>query len=478
MALILVIEDEQVLASNLCEAMKLSGHEARATHTGEEGLKVAGSWMPDLVLCDLRLPGIDGLDVLRELKSDGCPASVIMMTAHGNIASAVAAIRAGAADYLTKPLNLAELGLVVARVLAGRRVARHLEFFRQRELAGSACESIVGECPGMTEVKRFVHRITSSPALSSEEPPGVLITGETGTGKDLVARAIHYAGPRREKPFVHVNCTALPEQLMESELFGHVRGAFTDARQPKEGLLACADGGTVFLDEIGHMPTSMQAKLLAVLEHRRIRPVGATAERAIDVHVIAATNRELEPAIAAGEFREDLYHRLRVLRVHLPPLRERGPDILVLAEHFLGRHAARFGMDIEGFSPDACAAFGSYRWPGNVRELSHVVESALLVSPGPVIRTADLNLRLPATAASASLELNLGAARRLSIDFANGCPTFEQIEHEVITSAMAFTNQNLSHAARLLGLSRDAVRYRLERFAASAGPQACAPAGG
>jgi DNA-binding NtrC family response regulator len=364
---------------------------------------------------------------------------------------------------LTKPLDLKELELVVSRVLQHRRVADNLDYIRRRERSESALDQIIGRSEPMAMVRRMVERFLSTPALGSQFPPTVLLTGETGTGKDLVARAIHYAGPRRDGPFVPVNCTALPEHLVEAELFGHVKGAFTDARGDKRGLFEVADGGTLFLDEIGHMKPSLQAKLLGALEHRTIRPVGGTSERKINTHLIAATNRDLQAAIKTGEFRDDLYHRLRVLTVHLPPLRERGADVEELARHFLQLYTTRFGMPAAEISAEALAILRRYDWPGNVRELSHAIESALLIADGPRIGPEHLNVR-PAGPGGA-VEVHLPGARVIAVDFADPerCPKLDALEHEVIRAALQYTHNNLSQAARLLGISRDAIRYRMEK---------------
>ncbi len=463
MANILIIEDEPILAKNISQALSLSGHEAQIAGTGEEGLEMLEENPIDLVLLDYRLPGIDGMDVLRELSKRGLSSTVVMMTAHGNIDTAVEVMREGAVDFITKPLDLKALDLIVDRALSTRKAAANLSYFRERERAQSALEQVIGESPSMLAVKQFVIRLVGTQALASESPPSVLITGETGTGKDLVARAIHYAGSRREGQFVQVNCTALPDHLVESELFGHVRGAFTDARGDKRGLLETADGGTLFLDEIGHMQPGLQAKLLGVLEQRVIRPVGGTSDRAIDIHVIAATNRDLEEAIESRSFREDLYHRLRVLSVHMPPLRDRADDVVSLAEHFRRICSARFSLETTGFSAEAMTAIQAYDWPGNVRELSHAVESAVLMTDGPIIQPEHLNIRPAGQQAQMGLELS-ATQQVISIDFGDNSPKLDEIEYNVIIAALEHSRHNLSRAARLLGISRDAVRYRLEKY--------------
>lgn len=463
MANVLVIEDEGILAKNICDALCYAEHEATAVRTGEEGLDAAERIWPDVIVLDYQLPGIDGLEVLRQLRQRCNFASVIMVTAHGNVGIAVEAMKTGAADFLSKPLDLKELQIIVERVLEHRRVAGQLNYFRARERAVSGCDKIIGQSKPIVQLKRLITRLVSTPALASKEPPSIFLTGETGTGKDLVARAIHYSGPRHDRQFVHLNCAALPDHLVEAELFGHIKGAFTDARSDKRGLLECAEGGTVFLDEIGHMPTTLQAKLLQTLEHRTVRPVGGTQERKIDVHFLAATNRDLEEAIEAGDFREDLYYRLHTLGIHLVALRERGDDVLLLADHFQKLYTAKFGMPEIGFTDEAVAAIKAYDWPGNVRELAHVVESAILMADGPKIRPENLNIQ-PATVEAVKLDLQFTDGQSIALDFASGaCPNLNEIEYRIITAALEFSNHNLSRTARILGISRDAVRYRLEK---------------
>lgn len=459
---ILVIEDEPLLARNICESLRLAGYTASSTSSGEDGLEAAEKDPPDVLLLDLRLPGMDGLEVLRELRARGNSTSVVIMTAYGRIDDAITAMRLGASDYLTKPLDLKELDLVVGRVLDQRRLTANLDYLRTRERRLSGLDGVIGESEPMQAVKRLISRIVSTQALASELPPSVLLLGETGTGKDLIARAIHYAGPRRDRPFVHINCTALPESLAEAELFGHVKGAFTDARGDKRGLFEVADGGTLYLDEIGHTRPGLQAKLLGALENRTIRPVGSTSERQINVHVIAASNRDLEEAIRQEEFREDLYHRLRVLTVNLPALRERGNDIRLLADHFLEVYSTRFGVPRKRLTAEAYTLMASYGWPGNVRQLSHTIESALLISEGSAIGTEHLGIQI---IRPAPLRVEVPGVEQVELDFdSETCPKLEDVEHQIIESAVRHCHNNLSRAARVLGISRDAIRYRLERY--------------
>jgi DNA-binding NtrC family response regulator len=465
-AAILIIDDEQMLAESMAEALTLGGHEVQVTATAEAGLQAARGQVADLIVLDYRLPTIDGLEVLRRLREQGDTASVVMVTAHGDIHTAVQAMKVGAADFLQKPLDLDDLQLTVQRVLARRQVSTRLSYFRDRERSESELNRVIGESPAMRAVKDVIRRIVSTAALSSSDPPSLLITGETGTGKDLLARVIHYCGPRCGSQFVQVNCTAMPANMVESELFGHVKGAFTDARAEKQGLFQVADGGTLFLDEIGDMSPDLQAKLLSALDQQAIRPVGGTRARPINVHVIAATNRRLEAAIEAGQFREDLYHRLRVLTLAVPALRERGEDVLQLAEHFLREVSTRFGIEVQGFSDPARQALQCYHWPGNVRELLHVVESAVLTADGCWIRPE--HLRLP-QAPGGGVRINLpGIQRTIAVEFSGSGARLADVEYQIIVAALEYSKYNLSRAARLLGISRDAVRYRKERYEAGA----------
>ena len=462
MAELLIIEDEPILAKNVCESLRLSGHAATSTATGEEGIAEAARLVPDLILVDFRLPGIDGLEVIRQLRAEGNSSSISMMTAHGNIETAVEAMKRGASDFLTKPVDLHELRMVVERTLQHRVDAAELAYYRSRDRVESIDSQILGDCKPIRVVKEFVAKICAGSVLESEQPPSILIEGATGTGKDLLARAIHYSGPRKSKQFVQVNCTAMPDQLIESELFGHVKGSFTDARTDKRGLFEVADGGTIFLDEIGHMKGEFQAKLLNVLENRAIRPVGGMKEKRVNVHVIAATNRNLADAINEGEFREDLYHRLRVLTVLMPPLRDRGDDVELLAKHFLASCAARFGISLTGFSEDALAHIRQYDWPGNVRELLHCMESTVLTMDGAIVRPEHLNIRKAAQ--RGGLTLSLSDYKSIQIDFAQEQPKLEEVEYEIITAALDYASQNASRAARILGISRDAIRYRIDKY--------------
>lgn len=472
MTRVLIVEDELVLAKNVRDKLKAHGFKPEMRHNCADALIAARSLSPDVILLDIRLPDGDGLDLMPQLLEEVPSARVIVMTAHGNERIAVNAMKAGAYEYLTKPVELDELVMVVGRAIDERQVNDNLDYLRKQEASTSGVGQIIGDSAAIKKVKEAVTRLTHSDILALDDPPTVLITGETGTGKDLAARAIHYDGPRKAKPFIQVNCTALPATLFESELFGHVKGAFTSATGAKRGLFEVAEGGTIFLDEIGHLELELQAKLLQAIEHREIRPVGATETRPINVHIIAATNRNLNEAVEANEFRRDLYHRLRVVQFHLPPLRERMGDIPKLAEFFLRKHCERFKMPMKRFSDEAMERMNRYSWRGNVRELSHVLESAILQTDDVIdvqqIMLADDVSERCSDSDTGDVVLAFGDGRVISLDFDAGCPPLEEIEAMILTAAFDFTGGNLSRAARILGITREALRYRLNKAAEGA----------
>lgn len=462
---VMVVEDERILAKNFREKLAASGYEVAMVHSAKEAEGLVNSFAPDVIILDIRLPDGDGLQLLPKLKGESPSVQVIVVTAHGSERVAVEAMRAGAYEYLTKPVDLEEMSMVVGRALDHQQMSDNLRFLRNREEITSGLDRIIGESDAIRNLKETIRRLTRADALRLPNPPTVLVTGETGTGKDLAARAIHYHGPRRARPMIHVNCTALPPTLFESELFGHARGAFTSAAQAKRGLFEVAHGGTIFLDEIGHLDAETQAKLLLAIEQRQIRPVGSTETRSIDVHVIAATNRDLIGAVASGQFRADLYHRLRVVEIRLEPLRNRKQDILPLVAYFLAAHCRRFGLSAKTLSSEAMNLLTRYQWPGNVRELSHLIESTVLQVDGDVIEASDLRLTGPA--AGSDIRLDLPGGRSVQVDFEKGEPKLDEIEQILLTSAFEYTGHNLSRAARILGITREALRYRLHKHADS-----------
>lgn len=462
MSQVLIVEDEVILAKNLRSKLQAHGHTATVVHTGGGAVKAFSKSVPDVVLLDVRLPDIDGISLLPTLKAELPATSFIILTAHGNERIAVDAMKAGAAEYLAKPVDLDELLMVVDRTVEQQQISENLSFLRTQEEQRSGLNQILGESAATLSLKETIRKLTRSSAIALTDPPIVLITGETGTGKDLAARAIHYEGPRRAKPFIQLNCTAVPATLFESELFGHVSGAFTSAAKAKRGLFEVAQGGTLFLDEIGHMSQEMQAKLLHAIEHREIRPVGATENRSINVHIVAATNRNLREAVESGEFRRDLYHRLRVIEIRLAPLRDRPEDIVPLAEHFLATSCRRFGTVTKQLSDEAMTAVRRHRWPGNVRELHHILESAVLQSTEQTIRAGDLRMD-DSGAVDGGYTVELTNGNSIVLDFNNGGPTLEEVEQTILQAAFDHWDQNLSRAARCLGITREALRYRLNK---------------
>lgn len=461
MARILVVEDEPVLRRNIADRLRADGHEVMDAGSGEAGVELATLLAPDLVLTDLRLPGMDGMSVLREVKRISPRIMVVMLTAHGSEKSAVEALREGAYDYLHKPIDLKELAHLIERAVSHCRALDGLEYLRETERQKGSLAALVGISNNIRDVKAQVRQLAATPAIGLKDPPTILITGETGCGKDLIAHAIHNECARKNGPFVHVNCTAISETLFESELFGHMKGSFTDARTNKKGLFQVADGGTLFLDEIGHLSPAMQAKLLLALEKRTIRPVGATDERAFDVHIIAATNRDLQDAMKRNEFRSDLFHRLRVFEIRIAPLRERPDDILPIAETLIRKHARRFAKPSPTLSESAAAALRRFDWPGNVRELSHTLESAILMCDEQEL--SDLHLRLQGVGSATSGLVDSKGRFAVEMDFESGNPTLDQVELDIIRAAFEYSGRNLRRTARILGVSREAIRYRLSK---------------
>jgi DNA-binding NtrC family response regulator len=448
---ILIVEDEPVLARNLTRSLERMGHSATALDTGEAALTYVQDNRPDLILLDNRLPGAGGLETLKGLRLQDPSLLVIMMTAFATLEDAVTAMRMGAADFVRKPIGLAELELAIDRAVQQERLQRELRYHRgKRDARGHG--ALIGASEAMERVRRTLDRLRSVQRAAGGGPT-VLITGETGTGKGLVARTLHADGARGGGPLIEMNCTAIPETLLEAELFGYEKGAFTDARTAKPGLIEAAEGGTLFLDEIGHVSGAVQAKLLKVMEERTVRRLGSVRDRSTDVWVVAATNRDLEEAVRRGEFREDLYHRLRVLEITVPPLRERRDDVLELAEHFLTLHAAQYGVPAPRLSTSACDALRAYRWPGNVRELANVMERAVLLAEGGTLEPKDLAM-LP----------QLEPAPEFRVTFPPGGIVWAELERSLIEQALAQAGGNQVRAAKLLGLSRDALRYRMEKY--------------
>ena len=456
---VLVVDDEEVLAGAMGEYLRRFGYAVNVRSTGEEGLKAIDQEPPDIVVLDYRLPRMDGLEVLRRIKASRPEVEVILLTAHGTVENAVEAMRVGAFDYLSKPLDLEELRLVVGKALHSVRQSQELDYLRSRVDPENPSREIVGESEKIFEVKKLIQQIAAIEAISGKESPAILLTGETGTGKELVARSIHSRSPRANKPFVEINCAAIPNALLEAELFGYEKGAFTDAKANKIGLFEAADGGTLFLDEISSLDLNLQAKLLKAIEERSVRRLGSIQMRRFDVMLITATNQPLEQAIQEKNFREDLYYRLKVLEVCLPPLRERGNDAVTLAEHFVKLHARRYNRGPKALSAAAASVIARYAWPGNVRELSNIIERAVLLKAGATIEPDDLALR-PASRSEAPSQ---DSDSIITIDLSKGI-VLEDLERTIIEAVLGRTGWNRTRAANLLGLSRETLRYRIEKY--------------
>ena len=444
---ILVVDDEKNIRDIFSLLLEEHGYEVRTAASGGAGVETARAFGPDAVLLDMNLPDMPGLDVLARLKESHPETGIIIVTAYGTIRSAVEATKLGAYAYLEKPVDNEEMLLGVSRILEVRRLKQEVETLRSELSSRYRFSNIVGTSGRMNSVFQLMEKIARVEGT-------VLITGESGTGKELAARAIHFASPRRDGPFVVVNCGAIPRDLIESEFFGHVKGAFTDARTEKTGKFELANGGTIFLDEVGELAQDAQVKLLRALGEREIIKVGGTKTIPVDVRVIAATNKDLEAQVGKGAFREDLYFRLAVLSLEMPPLRERTEDIALLAEHFLRKYAPELGKEVRGLSGAAPARLAAYPWPGNVRELENVIYEAMVMSEGEWLDEKALPARLQAPAAaregrSAELPPRPAPPLREAVQGVAG-----RAEREIILDALRQTGGNRTRAAGLLGVSR------------------------
>jgi two-component system response regulator AtoC len=462
---VLIVDDERTLARAVKAFLGEAGYEAEVAGDAEQAIELLPRLRPDVIFTDVRLPGMSGIDLLRRVKEFDPAIPVIIMTAYGTIEGAVEAVKLGAFDYMKKPVDLEELKLLADRARATALMKQELSYYRQRAASELPLAGVLGNSPAIRAVMEQVRQVAAL-----DETPPVLITGETGTGKGLVARTLHTSGPRSGKPFIDVNCTALPANLMEAELFGYERGAFTDAKESKLGLFEAAEAGFLLLDEVGDLEPSLQGKLLRAIEERMVRRVGGIRDRKIDVRILAATNRDLEREVQQGRFRSDLYFRLAVILLHLPPLRERGEDALILAEHFLRRFSLKYGKDVRRIDSRAREVLLSYPWPGNIRELSHVIERAVLWSRDNTIDVEHLSLTTPARAAQDSPEQAADpvTSQPAAADLPTGVD-LTQWERTMIERAMRDAGGNQTRAAQRLGITRDTLRYRLKKFGIQGG---------
>ncbi|PIE21023.1 MAG: hypothetical protein CSA66_00175 [Proteobacteria bacterium] len=451
---LVVCDDEELIRWSLSEHLRAEGYSVELCDNGQQCLDAALKEAPDAILMDLKMPVMDGMTCLRKLREADVAVPVIVITAHGAVDSAIEATRLGASAYLSKPFDLREISLKVEQAIEKDRVAQEVRYLRDKKRIGYG--EIVGQSPSMLRVYGTMRR------LEDVDAPTVLIMGESGTGKDLVAQAVHANGPRKDNPFVEIDCASLPDTLIESQLFGHERGAFTDARQMKRGLFEIARGGTIFLDEIGELSPGTQAKLLRALENRRFKRVGGVVDLPLDAGIIAATNRDLAAEVDKGLFRQDLFYRLAIIPIELPALRGRAEDIPLLVAHFIDHFRKRVPCNLEGVEPDALAAMRRYSWPGNVRELRNAIERIIILHRDDTLVRAE---HLPSEIRYAS---SSGTPRHLSgFVLPEEGVDLEQVEKSLLQQALDRTQWNQTAAARLLGITRYALRYRMEKFGLS-----------
>jgi two-component system, NtrC family, response regulator AtoC len=453
-ARILIVDDDEVSCQLFAEVLERDGHEAHQARSGEEALDRLRKESYDLLLVDVRMPGITGLEVTRTMRQEQPSLPVIVMTAFGSIETAVEAIHEGAYDYVSKPMNLEELKKIVSRALGQKKLQGQAAGLKVELVdGGEPQQTVIGRSPAMIEVFKMVAR--AAPTKST-----VLILGESGTGKEVIARSIHQHSTRAQRPFVAVDCGALTETLLESELFGHVRGAFTGAVADKKGVFQEAHGGTCFLDEIGNISPNMQAKLLRVLQEEEVRPVGGKEWIKVDARVLAATNKNLDELMKNEVFREDLYYRLKVVTIRLPPIRERPEDIVALAQNFLRRYSQAAGKPITGISEEAMERLQKYSWPGNIRQLENVIEQAVVLSNQPILTLDDLAPEIRDDSAPRSPS-NPSQSEQF---FFSDAPNLEEVKKRYVLHVMSRTEGNVSRAARILNIDRRSLYRMLERW--------------
>ena len=466
---ILIVDDEKLVRWSLRQKCQEWGYVPFEAENGADALRLSHAETPDLVLLDVRLPDLGGLEVLEKIRQSGDARAVIMMTGDPQLDDVKAAIKLGAYDFIGKPLDFDELGITIQNALEATRLRTEVESLRGEVRRRTGYHDVVGVSRKMTELMTFVNKVAASEAST------ILIQGESGTGKDLIAKAIHYQSTRQDRPYVAINASAIPETLMEAELFGHERGAFTDAKAMKKGLFEVADGGTLFLDEIGELSPFLQAKLLRVLEDQMIRRVGGVRDIQVNVRVIAASNRDLERAVREGHFRQDLYYRLAIISIFIPPLRERKDDVLPLVDFFLEHYNRKLKKAIRGLSDDTRRLLLAHDWPGNVRELKNAIERAMILEEEPVLRSTYLPFSVAQphagvtafehTSSPPSGGQPLADGRWLPpLTIPEGGTSLAEVERAMVELALRQAGGNQTHAARLLDISRDALRYKMKKF--------------
>ncbi len=450
---ILVVDDEKLVRWSLEHALTMEGYAVSTAETGEEAIHKIKGESPDLILLDVKLPGgIDGIAVLAKLREFDKEAIAIMLTAHDTAEAAVRALKLGAYEYICKPFNLDELKIIIKNAFETVSLRRQVAIIRSRQEAEFGFDNIIGKSPAMHEVFTMIKKVSETDTTT------ILLLGESGTGKDLVARTIHYSGSRKDSPFLEVNCAALPENLLESELLGYEKGAFTDAKSQKKGMFELADGGSIFLDEIGDMKLSMQVKLLKVIEDKRFKRIGGTSDVEVDVRIIAASNRDLAKAVKEEKFREDLYYRLNIVPITIPPLRERKEDIPLLIKFFIDKFNSEFKKDVKGISKKAEELLLNYAWPGNVREIKNVIERAMILENIGIISDSHLPIEIGGYESVPVKEIKgLFKIPLQGIDM-------EEVEKELVRQALDMAVGNQTRAAKLLNIKRDALRYKMQKF--------------
>src|SRR3974390_3057150 len=464
---VLIVDDEKLVRWSLRQKCEEWGYRVLEADNGAAALKVAHNESPDLVLLDVRLPDASGIDILEQVKKAGDARAIIMITADPQLEDVKTALKLGAYDFVGKPLDFDELAVAAKNALETARLRTEVESLRGEVRRRAGYHNVIGVSAKMAELLGFVNKVAASEATT------ILVQGESGTGKDLIAKAIHYQSRRQDQPSVAINCSAIPETLMEAELFGHERGAFTDAKTMKKGLFEMADGGTLFLDEIGELSPLLQAKLLRVLEDQVIRRVGGVRDMQVDVRVIAASNRDLEKAVREAQFRQDLYYRLAIIAIFIPPLRERKEDILPLVDFFIDRYNRKFKKSVRGIEDDTRRLLLNHSWPGNVRELKNTIERAMILEEEQLLRPVYLPFSVAETGGRTVFERTapvdpgqvLANGRTLpKLYIPEGGTSLEEVERAMVEIAMRQASNNQTQAARLLDISRDALRYKLKKF--------------